>query len=149
MLHAWGLSNMLHLISPVLAARTLQVTWLARPLSMRSRRRVVALDIGWLRRSDRSFQPLACHLPEVFKRQSCHGQSFNMDRNAPFSSHHCLIVDSSFVARIFKRTSLKSRTELECAHHTSATMSHVTALSVMSTLPARWRQYSCADIDTR
>ena len=37
-----------------------------------SRRLVVALDIGWLRFSDRNFQPLACNLPEVFKRQSCH-----------------------------------------------------------------------------
>ena len=36
----------------------------------------------------------------VFIRQSCHGPTFNMDRNAPFSSHHCLIADSSFVANI-------------------------------------------------
>ena len=65
-----------------------------------SRRRVVALDIGWLWRSDRSFQPLACHSPELFKQRSCHVPTFNMDRTAPFSSHHRLIADSLFVAHI-------------------------------------------------
>ena len=65
-----------------------------------SRRRVVALDIGWLWRSDRNFQPLACLLPEVFKQRSCHVPTFNMDRTAPFSSHHCLTADSLFVAHI-------------------------------------------------
>ena len=98
--NAWGLSNMLHLVSPLLAAHALQVTWFARPLSMRSKRRVVALDIGWLGLSDRSFQPLACHLLEVLKWQSRHGPNFDMDRNAPFSSHHCLTADSVFVAYI-------------------------------------------------
>ena len=33
-----------------------------------SRRRVMALDIGWFWRSDRRFHRLACHSPEVFKR---------------------------------------------------------------------------------
>ena len=54
---------------------------------MPSRRRVVALDFGWLRRSDRSFQPLACHLrhlPEVFKQRTCHEPNFDMDRKFSF-----------------------------------------------------------------
>ena len=49
-----------------------------------SRRRVVALDIGWLWRSDRNFQPLACLLPEVFKQRSCHEPNFDMDRKFSF-----------------------------------------------------------------
>jgi len=41
--------------------------------------------------------PQACQLAEVSKRQSCHAPTFNMDRDAPFSSHHRLTADSLFV----------------------------------------------------
>ena len=29
-------------------------------------------------------QPLACHLPEVVKQQSCHGPNFDMDKKFSF-----------------------------------------------------------------
>ena len=41
--------------------------------------------------------PQACRLAEVSKRPSCHAPTFNMDRDAPFSSHHRLTAHSLFV----------------------------------------------------